>query len=114
MSQPSRQRNPFDGLGDPTRRATVKLVALEPSSVQQIADQLPVSRPAVSRHLRLLKDAGLVTVEQAGTRNLYRLDGLGAEEVRRYLEGGWGEAISRFKIYAENTSSKLADEEHFS
>ncbi|CAN5725076.1 metalloregulator ArsR/SmtB family transcription factor [soil metagenome] len=114
MSQLARKRDPFDALGDPTRRAILKLVSQDPSSVQQIADQLPVSRPAVSRHLRLLKDAGHVSVEQVGTRNLYRLDDLGADEVRQYLEGVWGEAISRFQIYAENTSSKLADEEIFS
>lgn len=111
MSHPTRKRDPFDALGDPTRRAIVQLVAQEPRSVQQLADQLPVSRPAVSRHLRLLKDAGLVAVEQVGTRNLYRLDDLGAEEVRRYLEGVWGDAVSRFKNYAEKSASTVADEE---
>ena len=71
--------------------------------MQQIADALPISRPAVSRHLRLLKDAGLVVSEPRGTRRLYRLHGEGIEAVQAYLEQVWGEAAARFRIAAENT-----------
>lgn len=65
---------------------------------------MPISRPAVSRHLRLLREAGLVTVEAQGTRRLYQLDNLGAAAVRSFLEQVWGEAATRFTLAAENTS----------
>jgi DNA-binding transcriptional ArsR family regulator len=71
-------------------------------SVQELADQLPISRPAVSRHLRLLKQAGLVDDRPEGTRRLYRLHDQGVAEVRAYLEQVWGEAAARFKLLAEN------------
>lgn len=94
----------LDALGDPTRRAILEVLAGSPDrSVREIADRLPVSRPAVSRHLRLLKGAGLVTDRAEGTRRLYRLDAEGADAVRAYLEGLWGEAIARFRLTAENT-----------
>jgi DNA-binding transcriptional ArsR family regulator len=70
--------------------------------VRELADALPISRPAVSRHLRLLKDAGLVTDHAEGTRRLYRLHEEGVESVRAYLEQVWGEAAARFKLTAEN------------
>jgi DNA-binding transcriptional ArsR family regulator len=73
-------------------------------SVQELADALPISRPAVSRHLRVLKEAGLVADRPEGTRRLYRLDDEGAEFVRAYLARVWGEAANRFKIVAENTT----------
>ena len=69
----------------------------------QLAESLPISRPAVSRHLRLLREAGLVKERAVGTRRLYALHDLGAEEVRRYLEIVWGEASARFRLVAENT-----------
>jgi len=72
--------------------------------VQEIADELPISRPAVSRHLRLLEGAGLVVDEQVGARRLYRLQEEGADAVRRYLEQVWGDAAARFRLFAENTS----------
>ena len=96
--------DPFDALGDPHRRAIVELLADRPRSVQEIADELPISRPAVSRHLRLLKEARLVADEPVGTRRLYRLDELGVEAVRAYLERVWGEAAARFRLVAENTT----------
>ena len=71
-------------------------------SVQEIADGLPISRPAVSRHLRLLKEAGLVVDEPDGTRRLYRLHDEGVEEVRQYLEQVWGDVATRFKLYGDN------------
>ena len=71
-------------------------------SVRELADELPISRPAVSRHLRLLKDAGLVSDRAEGTRRLYRLHDEGIEAVRTYLEQVWGEAAARFRIAADN------------
>lgn len=96
-------RDPFVALGNPQRRAIVELLARRPRSVREIADDLPISRPAVSRHLRLLSEAGLVTDEQVGTRRLYRLDDDGARAALEYLHRFWGDAISRFKLFAENT-----------
>jgi DNA-binding transcriptional ArsR family regulator len=72
-------------------------------SVRELADELPISRPAVSRHLRLLKEAGLVSDRAEGTRRLYRLHDEGIEAVRAYLEQVWGDAAARFRIAAENT-----------
>ena len=70
--------------------------------MREIADALPISRPAVSRHLRLLKDAGLVTDRAQGTRRLYRLHDEGIDAVQAYLEQVWGEAAARFKLVADN------------
>jgi DNA-binding transcriptional ArsR family regulator len=96
--------DPFDALGDPNRRAIVELLGGGPHSVAAIAAQLPISRPAVSRHLRLLKDAGLVVEEAQGTRRLYRLHDQGVTAVQEYLERVWGDAATRFRLYAENTA----------
>ena len=96
----------LDALGDPTRRAIVELLGDGDRSVGEIAGRLPVSRPAVSRHLRVLKEAGLVRDRSEGTRRLYRLDAAGAEAVRAYLESLWGEAAGRFRMAAENTAPR--------
>ena len=96
--------DPFEALGDPNRRAIVELLGTGGRSVREIADALPISRPAVSRHLRLLKEAGLVVEEPRGTRRIYRLHGEGIAVVRGYLERVWGEAAGRFRIVAENTT----------
>jgi DNA-binding transcriptional ArsR family regulator len=93
----------LQALGDPHRRAIVELLRAGDRSVQDLADELPISRPAVSRHLRLLKEAGLVTDRAEGTRRLYRLHDEGVEAVRDYLEGIWGETAARFRLAAENT-----------
>jgi DNA-binding transcriptional ArsR family regulator len=95
--------DPFEALGDGHRRAIVELLGTGERSVREIADELPISRPAVSRHLRLLSDAGLVTAEPRGTRRLYRLHNDGAAAVRAYLERVWGEAAARFALAAENS-----------
>jgi DNA-binding transcriptional ArsR family regulator len=98
--------DPFDALGDPNRRAIVEELRAGDRSVRQLADALPISRPAVSRHLRLLKDAGLVTDRADGTRRLYRLHDDGIDAVREYLEAVWGEAAARFGLAAENTGER--------
>jgi len=95
--------DPFEALGDPNRRAIVELLAAGPRSVQGIADELPISRPAVSRHLRVLKGAGLVAEHAEGTHRIYRLHDDGIEAVRGYLEQVWGEAAARFRLLAANT-----------
>jgi DNA-binding transcriptional ArsR family regulator len=100
--------DPFEALGDPNRRAIVELLGSAVAagtvgrSVQELADALPISRPAVSRHLRLLKQAGLVVEEPRGTRRIYRLHDEGIQAVRAYLERVWGEAAVRFRLAAEN------------
>ncbi|MEM7094064.1 MAG: metalloregulator ArsR/SmtB family transcription factor [Actinomycetota bacterium] len=94
----------FEALADPNRRALVEMMRAGDQSVQAMADRLPISRPAVSRHLRVLKDAGLVSVRAEGTLRLYRLDGAGIEAVRRYVDEMWGEVITRFTLFAENTA----------
>jgi DNA-binding transcriptional ArsR family regulator len=98
--------DPFDALGDPNRRAIVEQLRGGDRSVQELADALPISRPAVSRHLRLLKQAGLVTDRADGTRRLYRLHDDGIAAVREYLEAVWGDAAARFRLAAENTRER--------
>ncbi len=102
--------DPFGALGDPNRRAIVELLGVRGRSVQELADALPISRPAVSRHLRLLKEAGLVAEVPRGTRRIYRLDEEGAEAARAYLERVWGEAAARFRLTAENTAGDGPDQ----
>ena len=99
---PGLDGDPFDALGDPNRRAIVELLAAGEGSVQQLADALPISRPAVSRHLRLLKEAGLVVDRADGTRRLYRLHDEGIDVVRAYLEQVWGQTAARFRLLADN------------
>jgi DNA-binding transcriptional ArsR family regulator len=96
--------DPFNALGDPHRRFIVELLGTGGRSVREIADELPISRPAVSRHLRLLKDAGLVVEEARGTHRVYRLHDEGVAVVRAYLTRVWGEAAGRMRLYAENTT----------
>jgi DNA-binding transcriptional ArsR family regulator len=96
------QSTVFEALADPHRRAILERLRTGEHSVREIADGLPISRPAVSRHLRLLRDAGLVTAEPRGTQRLYRLHDEGVEAVRAYLETVWGDAARRFTMTAEN------------
>ena len=88
-------------LGDPTRRAIFELLARRPSSVGELAEQLPVSRPAVSQHLRALKDGGLVVSQTEGTRHVYRLNPDGVTAIRAYLDRIWDEALAAFHKAAE-------------
>src|SRR5215218_2379082 len=92
----------MDALGDRTRRAVFEQLRSGPRAVGEIAGELPVSRPAVSQHLRVLKDAGLVTERRDGTRRLYRLDPEGLAQVRRYFDEFWTEALAGFKAAAES------------
>jgi DNA-binding transcriptional ArsR family regulator len=103
---PSHATDPFDALADPKRRAILEMLHGGERSVREIADELPITRPAVSRHLRLLKEAGLVTASAQGTRRLYRLHDEGVEAVRAYLEEVWGEAAARFRLVADNRDAK--------
>jgi DNA-binding transcriptional ArsR family regulator len=93
----------LDALGDANRRAIVQILSAGGHSVQEIADQLPISRPAVSRHLRLLKSAGLVDDRPDGTRHIYELRGEGVDAIRAYFADVWANAATRFRIVAENT-----------
>jgi DNA-binding transcriptional ArsR family regulator len=88
-------------LGDPTRRAIFERVAERPSAVGEIARTLPVSRPAVSQHLKVLKDAGLVRQQPQGTRRVYSVDPNGLAVLRAYFDRFWDQALTRFKDLAE-------------
>jgi len=100
---PARAEVAFDALGDPNRRAIVELLGSSERSVKELADLLPISRPAVSRHLRLLKQAGLVVETPRGTRRIYQLQAQGIEAVQAYVERVWGDAAARFRLMAENS-----------
>jgi DNA-binding transcriptional ArsR family regulator len=88
-------------LADPTRQALIERLRAGPLPVGKLAAGLPVSRPAVSKHLRLMKDAGVVRMTEEGTRNLYQLDLRTLDEVRRYLDRFWDASLQRFKMAAE-------------
>lgn len=96
--------DPFEALGDGTRRRILVLLSDAEMSVGEIAAELPISRPAVSRHLRLLKNACLVAERSEGTRRLYHLESDGIETIQTYLLGVWGEAAARFQMLADNTT----------
>lgn len=103
-SEAATARDPFEALGDPQRRSILALLGERPRSVGELAEVLPVSRPAVSWHLRLLKDAGLVEEHRAGVRRIYGLRREGLSGVADYLEQVWGDAAARFRLMAENTT----------
>lgn len=88
-------------LADPTRRAIFESVAARPRAVGELADGLPVSRPAVSQHLRVLKNARLVVDRRSGNRRIYEVDPRGVEGLRRYLEQFWNQALPAFKAAVE-------------
>ena len=91
----------FAALADPTRRAVFERLADGPCAVGAIAARLPVSRPAVSQHLKVLKDAGLVVDEARGTSRIYRIDPAGLGPVRRWLDQQWDRSLANFKRLAE-------------
>ena len=94
-------QNPMDALGDRTRRAIFEQLRKGPRAVGEIADELPVSRPAVSQHLRVLREAGLVTERRNGTRRIYRVDPDGLASLRAYFDEFWSEALAAFAAAAE-------------
>ena len=98
----------LDALGDPTRRAVLEQLRQRPMAVGELAAELPVSRPAVSQHLRVLKSAGLVADRAEGTRRIYRVDPSGLVAVRAYLEGFWTEALASFKRVAQDAAPTTA------
>ena len=94
----------FDALGDANRREILRILSSGDKPVREIADAMTISRPAVSRHLRLLKDAGMVAERANGARRIYYLQERGIDAVQEYLERLWGEAAARFRLLAENTT----------
>lgn len=93
-------------LGDPTRRAIFERLADRPRAVGELATDFPISRPAVSQHLKVLKDAGLVIDRPAGTRRVYRVDPDGLEALRADLERFWGRALAAYKTAAEQATKE--------
>lgn len=102
---PRQAANPFEALADPHRREILELLHGGERSVREIADEMPITRPAVSRHLRLLSEAGLVTSSAEGTRRLYRLHDEGLAAVHAYLTEVWGDAAARFRLVADNSEA---------
>ena len=100
------EHDPFDALGDPHRRAIVESLAGGDLAVAEIAERLPISRPAVSRHLKLLKDAGLVVDRPEGTKRVYSLHDEGVAAIGAYVDEVWGPALARFRMVAENTGEQ--------
>ena len=96
----------FAALADPTRRSVFERIAERPQSVGALAAQLPVSRPAVSQHLKVLKDAGLVTDEAQGSSRIYRIDPSGLGPVRRWLDEQWERSLANFKRIAEQEDDR--------
>ena len=91
----------WTALGDPTRRAIFEQLAERPRAVVELARELPVSRPAISQHLKVLKDARLVIDRPAGTRRIYRVDPTGVERLRADLDRFWSQALATFKDIVE-------------
>ena len=96
----------FPALADATRRALLEALATQPQSVALLAQQFPISRPAVSQHLKVLQAAGLVRFTREGTRNVYEVDASGIAELRAYLDGLWSHALTELKAVAESTCVK--------
>jgi DNA-binding transcriptional ArsR family regulator len=100
------QAEAFTALGDPTRRAIFERLAARPQAVGELAQALPVSRPAVSQHLKVLKEAGLVTAHPVGNRRIYQLDPGGVGALRAYLDRFWNQALTAFKAAAEQAEEE--------
>jgi DNA-binding transcriptional ArsR family regulator len=96
----------LDALADPTRRAVFERLKKGPSPVGRLSAGLPVSRPAVSQHLKVLREAGLVEEEREGTRRVYRVAPRGLVALRRYLDGFWDDALEAFKAEAERPAGR--------
>ena len=96
----------FAALGDPTRKAIFELLVERPRAVGELAGELPVTRPAVSQHLRVLREAGLVVDEAVGTRRVYRVSPDGLAALRADLERFWGQALATYKVAAEQSDKE--------
>jgi DNA-binding transcriptional ArsR family regulator len=103
---PTYQVDAWTALGDPTRRAIFERLAERPRAVGELATELPVSRPAVSQHLKVLKDARLVVDRPAGNRRIYRVDPAGIDTLRADLERFWGQALAAYKLAVEQRSEE--------
>jgi DNA-binding transcriptional ArsR family regulator len=95
------QAEPLTALGDPTRRAIFERLGDRPRAVGELARELPVSRPAVSQHLKVLKDAGLVIDRRAGNRRIYQLNPDGVDALRAYLDRFWNRALTAYQAAVE-------------
>ena len=102
----SYQSDAWTALGDPTRKAIFELLVDRPRAVGELARELPVSRPAVSQHLRVLKDAGLVVDRSVGTRRIYRVDPDGLATLRAELDRFWGKALAGYKAAVEQPTKE--------
>lgn len=96
----------FNALGDPTRRAIFEKLQYRPMAVVDIADGLPISRPAVSQHLKVLKEAKLINLRTVGNNNIYELNREGIIAMRSYLDKFWDDALANFKALAEKTEKE--------
>ena len=110
MAPPRRPLDPvMAALADPTRRSVYEAVSARPRPVGELADALPVTRPAVSQHLRVLLDAGLVTVRAEGTRRIYAADPQGLQGLRAWLEGTWATALQAFAAHVDAPTAHKED-----
>jgi DNA-binding transcriptional ArsR family regulator len=105
---PATATKELDALGDPTRRAIFEHIADWPRPVGELARELPVSRPAVSQHLRVLKEAGLVLDRKAGNRRIYELDPDGLDALRLYFERFWGRTLVAYKAAVEKPTEEVS------
>jgi DNA-binding transcriptional ArsR family regulator len=103
----SANQNGIAALGDPTRRAIFERLADRPSAVGELARELPVTRPAVSQHLKVLKDAGLVIDRPAGARRIYQLDPAGVGDLRAYVDQFWTRALAAYKEVVEQRDEEV-------
>jgi len=101
---------PFQALADPTRREVFERLAERPQAVGELAERLPVSRPAVSQHLKVLKEAGLVTDRAEGARRVYQIDPQGLGQIRAWLDRVWDDALEAFKAEVERNADEGTDE----
>jgi DNA-binding transcriptional ArsR family regulator len=106
MAYEARVVDRFAALGDPTRRAIFERIVRRPAPVGELARGLPVSRPAVSQHLRVLKEAGLVSETPDGTRRIYRIDPSGIAAMREWLDTYWAAALEAFQTFVEQETSE--------
>lgn len=109
MQLNKKQELTLTALGNGVRRDIVQMLAQNSMSVGEIAARIPVSRPAISKHLKLLKNANLIKAESMGTRNIYRLERQGFEDAKNWLDGFWDDALARLKMVAENSTPKNMD-----